>query len=241
MTQVISPVSSPVRSLKRHRHTPRFRQGRQQFWIEQQPYVGVTSVLKVTRPPQHSLLAWQSKVGAAAATQAMQQGSERGQVLHELLRAELSGQAGTAPAVAELNSELKGYWQSLQPVLGEMGAAALLEGTVWHPYGFAGVVDALVVYQGELCVCDWKSGAKPKRFEWLQESCLQVAAYAAAINRVYQPEGVRVGRALLVVALPEGEAQVFALEPGELLDYWRQFQVRYAEYLQQQNGSALAF
>jgi hypothetical protein len=63
---------------------------------------------------------------------------------------------------------------------------------------------------------------------------LQVAAYAAAINRVYQAEGVRVRRALVVVALPEGEAQVFALEPEEVLEYWRQFQVRYAEYLQQQ-------
>jgi hypothetical protein len=230
MTQIIAPVHS----LKRHRHPPRLRQGRQQYWIDQQPYIGVTSVLKATRPPQPSLLAWQSKVGAAAATQAMQQGSERGQVLHELLRAQLSGETGTAPAVAEMKPELKGYWQSLQPVLGEMGAVALLEGTVWHPYGFAGVVDALVVYQGELCVCDWKSGVKPKRFEWLQDSCLQVAAYAAAINRVYQAEGVRVRRALLVVALPEGEAQVFALEPEEVMEYWRQFQVRYAEYLQQQ-------
>jgi hypothetical protein len=44
--------------------------------------------------------------------------------------------------------EQQNYWQSIQPFLEEIWEAYLVEGNVWHPDGFAGVVDALVNYDG---------------------------------------------------------------------------------------------
>jgi hypothetical protein len=51
---------------------------------------------------------------------------------------------------------------------------------------------------------------------------------AAAINRVYQSYGVKVGQAMVAIAQPDTEAQVFRIEHEELMEYWQSFQERLA-------------
>lgn len=226
----LSPASQLT--LPRYRCYPRWEQPYAYFPFQGGRYFGVTTVLRATRSPAdiEHLAQWQARVGPVEAEAQRRAGSQRGKRLHRAM--ETYWQQGKITPV-ELLPETWGYWQSLEPVLAEIEQAPLLEGFVWHPSGFGGITDALVVYRGELCLCDWKTSTKPKRWEWIQDDCLQVAAYAAAVNRVYQAAGVRVRRGLVVFALPEEDAQVFELEPEELLEYWHQFQARYALFQHQ--------
>jgi genome maintenance exonuclease 1 len=191
----------------------------------------VTTILQATKSPQEieRLAQWQERIGRTESEAIRQASSQRGKQLHRVIE-EYWEQGRTTPIA--LQHQPWDYWHSLEPVLAEIEQAPLLEGFVWHPSGFAGVTDALVVYKGELCLCDWKTSAKPKRWNWIQDYCLQVAAYTAAVNRVYQLQGIVVRRGLVVVALPQDQAQVFELEPDELLDYWHQFQARHALFQQ---------
>lgn len=224
----MSPLSqlSPL-SLPRYRCYPRWEQPYAYFPFQGRQYFGVTTILRATRSAQaiERLAQWQEQVGATEAEAIRRAGSQRGKSLHRQIQAYWS--QGRKPTMTQ-PQPFGDYWTSIEPVLAEMQGAPLLEGFVWHPSGFGGVADALVVYKGELCLCDWKTSAKRKRWDWMEESCLQVAAYTAAVNRVYLPLGLQVRRGLVVVALPDDGAQVFELEPPELLEFWHQFQDRYA-------------
>ena len=58
---------------------------------------------------------------------------------------------------------------------------------------------------------------------------LQLAAYCGAINRMYD---TKVKHGVVVVALPDSEAQVFQFELG---DYWSEWLERLVGYWEQQS------
>jgi len=88
----------------------------------------------------------------------------------------------------------------------------------------------VMVYQNRVCVCDWKTALKPKKREWIGDYCLQVAAYAQAIEEVYEQTGIEVEGALIAIALDQTPAQTFWLDRTDIESHWQQFQERLAEY-----------
>lgn len=204
-------------------------EGRQYYSVQGQIYTGITTILAATRPEeeQQKFKDWEKQVGFAEAQRIRRESTKRGKLLHKQIEGYFNG---SSRAPIDQDVEQQNYWPSIQPFLEEIGEAYLVEGNVWHPSGFAGVVDALVNYNGQLWVCDWKTSTKLKRWDWIQEHCLQVAAYTAAINRVYQSQGIRVAQALIAIALPHTEAQVFQIEQEELMEYWQTFKQRLAQF-----------
>ncbi len=199
---------------------------RRHYQIEGHHYPGVTTILSATKPyaDRQKLWAWQAKVGQAEARQITTSAATAGTQLHKCIRQHLNQEAPTIPEA------IIGYWHSIAPVLQSVQEPLLVEGAVWHPEGFAGFPDALVQVGDRLYVCDWKTARKPKRREWITDYCLQVAAYAQAINWVYQDNAVRVEQALIAIALDGHDAQTFELSPSELSGYWQQFQARLQQY-----------
>jgi ATP-dependent exoDNAse (exonuclease V) beta subunit len=204
-------------------------EGRQYYSVQGQIYTGITTILAATRSEEEvqRFKDWEKEVGFAEAQRVRRKSTQRGKLLHKQIEGYLNG-ASQEPI--EQDTEQHNYWQSIQPVLEKIKEAHLVEGAVWHPSGFAGVVDALVNYDGQLWVCDWKTSKKLKRWNWIQDYCLQVAAYTAAINRVYQGHGVRVAQAMIAIALPDTEAQVFQIEQEDLMEYWEIFKQRLAQF-----------
>lgn len=144
--------------------------------------------------------------------------------LHRKVAARLRGDS------VEIAQEMAGYWASIEPVLEDVEEVLLVEGAVWHSLGFVGFPDALVVYQGELCLCDWKTARKPKKLDWIEDYCLQVAAYQAAVNSVYGAVGIEVSRALVAIALDNEPAQRFELPLDDLKLHWGNFQARLRQF-----------
>ena len=109
----------------------------------------------------------------------------------------------------------------------------LVEGAVWHPLKFAGYPDAVMVYEGELCVCDWKTARRPKQLAWIGDYCMQVAAYCYAVNWVYRDTGIKIEKGVIAIALEDYPAQVFTLDADDLFYHWRNFQERLRQYYRQ--------
>lgn len=204
-------------------------EGRQYYSVQEQVYTGITTILSATRSEEDEqrFKDWEEKVGIAEAQQIRRESARRGKLLHQQMERHLNG---ASQQHLDQDAEQQKYWRSIQPVLEQVQSVHLIEGTVWHPSGFAGVTDALLNYKGQLCVCDWKTSTKPKKWDWIQDHCLQVAAYTAAINRVYQSEGIRVAQALIAIALPDTEAQVFWIKQEALMEYWQAFKQRLEQF-----------
>ncbi|MCC0175543.1 hypothetical protein I4641_00930 [Waterburya agarophytonicola K14] len=78
-----------------------------------------------------------------------------------------------------------------------------------------------------MCVFDWKTASKSKKIEWINDYCLQVAAYISAINYFY---GVNIKRGIIAIALSNEAAQIFTLNVRDLANYQQQFLIRLNEF-----------
>ena len=132
-------------------------------------------------------------------------------------------------AAAQVSKVLP-FWQSVQNVLPQITDIQLIESAVWHEVGcYAGTVDIVASFDGVPCILDWKTATKLKKLEYCDRYTLQLAAYCGAINRMYD---TKVKHGVVVVAIPDSEAQVFQFELG---DYWVEWLDRLVGYWDQQS------
>ncbi len=223
---------------------------RRHYELDGQRYPGITTILSATKPKEERdrLWAWKQRVGAAEATRITTTASRSGTKLHKLLRQHLQAKSvqgesvqgesvqgeSLQPETPEIPEAVMGYWESIQPVLEPIQDILLVEGAIWHPSGFAGYPDALVLYNEHLSLCDWKTARRPKQAEWIEDYFMQIAAYVQGVNWVYQDEGIVVERGLVAIALDGQAAQTFPLGPVELEQYWQKFQKRLRQFYYRQ-------
>ncbi|MBE9044191.1 PD-(D/E)XK nuclease family protein [Pleurocapsales cyanobacterium LEGE 10410] len=202
------------------------RQRRLSF--EGKAYPSVSTILSATKPEQDrlALQRWRKRVGIKQAQKISTQACRRGTSVHTAINYYLGGR--DLPDDVEDNL----YWHSIKPVLESVDEVHLIESAVYHAeQQYAGRFDCLGEWSGNLCVFDWKTAAKPKKLEWITDYCLQVTAYTAALNHLYN---VQIDRAIIAIALENQPAQIFQLNSDELNDYWQQFLVRLRQWRQQQ-------
>jgi hypothetical protein len=201
------------------------RKGGRQYFVNEQGNAlpSVTTILNATKPQvdKERLWQWKQRVGVTEATRIATTAGRRGTGTHKQIERYLQGKS------VACSEAVQPYWDSIAPVLQEIEAVRLVEGTVFHSnWRYAGRVDCVASYRGIPCVCDWKTADVPKgSLERLYDGPLQLAAYAGAVNESYRDRGVCIDHALLVVALPGLPAEVFWLEPATLSDYgcrWRE-------------------
>ncbi|MGC1392852.1 MAG: exonuclease, partial [Coleofasciculaceae cyanobacterium] len=124
------------------------------------------------------------------------------------------------------------YWQSIEPILQEISNVKLVEATVFnYDLKYAGIVDCVGNFRGIPCICEWKTADKPKgSVERLYDYPLQVAAYFNAVNSYYQKYDIKLNHALLVVAIPEQQAEVFWFEDEAMQTYSQQWKKRVTKF-----------
>lgn len=194
-------------------------------------YPGVTTVLSGTKDDRDSkaLDKWRSDVGDDEAKEITRLACERGTEVHACIEDHLIG------VERKCDPQWQPFWDSIRPALVNVGNVQLIEGALWHPSGFAGSVDCVGEWEGELSIIDWKTSSKPKKSQWIGDYKMQTAAYCAAVNRLYKPElmelyGKLINRAVIVIALGDRPAQVFKVEPSEIMGYWHEFSEKVALY-----------
>lgn len=183
-------------------------------------YPSVSTILSATKPERDrlALQRWRQRIGTKKAQQISTQACRRGTSLHTAINYFLAGR--------ELPEDVREnpYWHSMRSVLETISRVHLLESAVYHAeLEYAGRFDCLGEWQGNLCVFDWKTATKPKRIDWIADYCLQITAYTAAINHLYD---VQIDRALIAIALEDRSAQLFLLDSQALGKYWEEFLTR---------------
>jgi hypothetical protein len=191
-------------------------QGTQRFYkTPQGPLPGVTTLLGATKT-EPGLVRWRKRIGDTEADRIMKDACERGTLAHAAIEGYLRDK--TEP---DVGSPSRCYFDSVQSVLGLIEEVLLIEGYVWSPKGYAGTIDCITTIEGTPYIVDWKTSSKPKRPEWINNYFLQLAAYCGAANHVY-PD-LKVNRGIVAIALPDQPAQVFIVEPKEMMGYWREW------------------
>ncbi|MGB3638514.1 MAG: exonuclease [Rivularia sp. (in: cyanobacteria)] len=187
----------------------------------------VTTVLKSTQSPKSlaALSSWRKTIGKTKANQIVFNSFRCGKALHKIIQEHLQGNLSKPT-----NKFIEPYWNSIQPVLNELSDIQLIEKlTPNYQENYSAKVDLVARYKGIPHVIEWTTSEKPKfKVENLYDKPLQLVAYGGAINRYYGENlfGCNICSGLIVVALPDREAEIFEFDRASLIDYWKMWYSR---------------
>jgi genome maintenance exonuclease 1 len=143
----------------------------------------VTTILSETQSEEkrESLKAWRERVGELEATRIVDQSGARGTAMHKILEKYILEEGYvdlTSVGKEAHNMAIRVIEQGLCNVPEYYGT----ECTLYYPGLYAGQTDLVAVHKGQDAIIDFKQTNKPKRREWIEDYCLQLAAYAMAHN-----------------------------------------------------------
>lgn len=186
------------------------------YTINGATYYSVTTILSQSKPEKDKagLQEWRDRVGNEEAQRVSTEATVRGTALHKWCEDYCNGIDPTFDEETALP-----FWDGMKPVLDEITDVQYQEVQVYHPlYRYAGTLDCYGTFRGiSNTLIDFKTSTKSKRFDWIQDYCIQTVAYAGGVKQVF---GHGTNQAAIIIALPKKKAQVFILNKEEMLFYW---------------------
>ena len=91
------------------------------------------------------------------------------------------------------------------------------------------------MHKGQDTIIDFKQTNKPKRREWIEDYCLQLAAYATAHNFIYKTE---ITKGVVMMCSKDNYYQEFVVEGKEFQQYKFNFLRRVDEYYRTRSKKA---
>jgi genome maintenance exonuclease 1 len=187
------------------------------YYIDGETYYSVTSILSLTKSSedQAKLDAWRGKVGEEEANRVSEAATVRGTALHKWCE----DYCNNKEPIFDEESALP-FWPGVKPVLDEISDIKFQETQVYHPdYKYAGTLDCYGTFRGiPNTLIDFKTSSKYKKFDWIEDYCIQAVAYAAGVNHCY---GIKTYQAAIVIALPDKPALVYTLNRQQMTKYWK--------------------
>ena len=186
-------------------------------------FPSVTTILQATMPAaKRAILArWRDKLGHEEADRVRDAAARRGSRFHALIQQYLLSWPRPEPP-----TDL--YFKAVVPFLARIEKVLLIEGEIWHDkVGYAGSLDLLAVIDGKVTLVDWKTSDKPKPKEYLYDHLPQLAAYSAAVHRLY---GVLVEQAIVAKVTPRCPFDPLVVGPREIGAAWQEFRTRAAAF-----------
>jgi genome maintenance exonuclease 1 len=162
-------------------------EGQRHYILNEEKLPSVTTILSATQSAEkrESLAAWRLRVGEAEATRIVDSAGARGTAMHKILEKYVLGEGyldETTVGKQAHNMALQVIQSGLSNITEYYGT----ECTLYYPGLYAGQTDLVAIHKGEDAIIDFKQTNKPKRREWIEDYCLQLAAYAMAHNFIYK-------------------------------------------------------
>ena len=172
----------------------------------------VTTILSATQDPEKaaSLDAWRLKMGEDNAARIVEEG-----YLDE-----------TVVGKQAHNMAIRVIEQGLSNISEYYGT----ECTLYYPGLYAGQTDLVALHKNELAIVDFKQTNKPKRREWIEDYCIQLAAYAMAHNYVYK---TNIAKGVVMMCSKDNYYQEFVIEGKEFQKYMHKFLEKVDQYYKQ--------
>jgi ATP-dependent exoDNAse (exonuclease V) beta subunit len=191
----------------------------------------VTTILKATESPekQESLQRWREKMGVENAARIVDESAARGTAMHLILEKYIEKQGYldlTQVGQQAHNMAIRVIEQGLCNISEYYG----LEATLYYPGLYAGATDLVAVHKGQDAIVDFKQTNKPKKREWIEDYCLQLAAYAMAHNYVYKTS---ITKGVVMMCSKDNYYQEFVIEGEEFKKYKHQWLERVDQYYKQ--------
>jgi hypothetical protein len=195
---------------------------------EKEKLPSVTTILSATQSADKtaSLAAWRVRVGEAAATRIVDTAGSRGTAMHKILEEYVKEQGYldlTDVGKDAHNMAIRVIEQGLCNVTEYYG----LEATLYYPGLYAGATDLIALHKGDMAICDFKQTNKPKKREWIEDYCLQLAAYAMAHNFIYK---TNITKGVIMMCSKDLFYQEFVIQGSEFKKYMHLFLKKVDQY-----------
>ena len=190
----------------------------------------VTTILSATESPEKTaaLARWREAKGEENATRIVDEAAARGTAMHKILEKYIdeSGYLDlTNVGKAAHNMAIRVIEQGLCNITEYYGT----ECTLHYPGLYAGQTDLVGIHKGKDAIIDFKQTNKPKKREWIDDYCLQLAAYAMAHNFIYK---TKIDKGVIMMCSKDNFYQEFVVEGLEFQKYKHNFLRRVDEYYQ---------
>lgn len=186
----------------------------------------VTTILQATMPlqQQQNLQKWRSKQTKTTENRSLETDvSSRGTRIHEVIAAQLQGKHLDCP------DELLKFWHPVRRIIAAMDNPLAIERAVYHPsLLYAGTLDLIALWQEKVTIFDWKTSKRAKCQSWMNDASLQVAAYKAAFEQIFE---IQVEQAAVVVISPN-RTQLFEIDVEK---HWNNWLIRLETYYSNQH------
>jgi hypothetical protein len=212
-----------IRALPRFELTRNNSESGRTYTTPDGSFASVTNILQSTSD-QSGLQQWRESVGEERADFIRNTAAFRGTKMHEAVENYLL--TGELPA---FNFLVTPYWNSVRPFVEQVEAPVVMEAMVWHPDGYAGTLDCIAYLpedDAQPTLLDWKSADRICKPNKLYTYSLQLAAYRAAANHVYRPQGLSIDKASVIIALPDEKYQRHDLDKDALDQLYLHFLAR---------------
>ena len=203
-------------------------EGQRHYILNNEKLPSVTTVLKHTESAEkrESLAAWRLRVGEAEATRIVDSAGARGTAMHKILEKYILGEGymdETSVGKEAHNMATQVINSGLSNITEYYGT----ECTLYYPGLYAGQTDLVAIHKGEDAIIDFKQTNKPKKREWIEDYCLQLAAYAMAHNFIYK---TKITKGVVMMCSKDNYYQEFVIEGAEFQKYKHNFLRRVDEY-----------
>ena len=209
-------------------------EGKRHYAIDQDKLPSVTTILSATQSAEkrEKLAAWRKREGEARATRIVDESGARGTAMHKILEEYIKGDGYMDLTTVGQEAH------NMAKVVIEQGLSNItevygLEATLYYPGLYAGATDLIALHKGDLAICDFKQTNKPKRREWIEDYCIQLAAYTMAHNYVYK---TNISKGVIMMCSKDNYYQEFIIQGLEMKKYMHQWLKRIDEYYDEIKG-----
>ena len=202
--------------------------GKRHYVFDKEKLPSVTTILDITQPAEkrESLAKWRERVGEDSAARIMNEAATRGTAMHKILEKYVLDEGyldETSVGKQAHNMAI----QVIQNGLINMTEYYGTECTLYYPGLYAGQTDLVGIHKGQDAIIDFKQSNKPKRREWIEDYCLQLAAYAMAHNILFN---TKITKGVVMMCTKDNYYQEFVIEGLEFQKYMHNFLRRVDEY-----------
>ena len=203
-------------------------EGKRHYVIKTEKLPSVTTILSATESAEkrEALAKWRASKGEEIATRIVDESAARGTAMHKILEKYILQQGYvdlTTVGQQAHNMAIRVIEQGLCNVPEYYGT----ECTLYYPGLYAGQTDLVGVHKGKDAIIDFKQTNKPKKREWIEDYCLQLAAYAMAHNFIYKTQ---IEKGVIMMCSKDNFYQEFVVEGKEFQKYKHNFLRRVDEY-----------
>jgi len=203
-------------------------EGKRHYVIKTEKLPSVTTILSATESAEkrEALAKWREAKGEEIATRIVDESAARGTAMHKILEKYILQQGYvdlTTVGQQAHNMAIRVIEQGLCNVPEYYGT----ECTLYYPGLYAGQTDLVAVHKGKDAIIDFKQTNKPKKREWIEDYCLQLAAYAMAHNFIYKTQ---IEKGVIMMCSKDNFYQEFVVEGKEFQKYKHNFLRRVDEY-----------